>query len=110
MKIPNAEHAIIDQRKLVDYLLNPEHRRGASKATLLNMFGYTATNWDRLAADLRRDHLTVDAAVERETPYGKRYEIHAMLTTPTGRLLMARSIWQIDTGTSIPRLITLYPD
>lgn len=110
MRIPNAEHAIIDQQKLVAYLLNTEHRRGGSKAALLGMFGYTPANWEQLAADLRRDHLSAAVTVESDTPYGRRYEIRATLATPSGRPLTVRSIWQIDLGTTAPRLITLYPD
>jgi hypothetical protein len=110
VKIPNADHAIIEQQKLVDYLLNTEHRRGGSKAALLALFGYSTANWERLAADLRDTHLSADVTIERTTPYGQRYEIRAPLATPSGRLLMISSIWQIDQGTDRPRLITLYPD
>lgn len=34
MKIPNAENAFIDVRKLRDYALNSEHRLGQHKARL----------------------------------------------------------------------------
>jgi hypothetical protein len=110
LKIPNADRAIIEQQKLVDYLLNTEHHRGGSKAALLAMFGYNVANWARLAADLRKAHLSIDVTVERDTPYGRRYEIRAPLDTPVGRPLVVRSIWHIDRGTTTPRLITLYPD
>jgi hypothetical protein len=110
MKIPNAESAIISQEKIRQYLLNTEHRRGGSKAALLLSFGYTSDNWTRLADDLRIYHLTGDVTVVRETPYGTRYEIRAPLITPIGRSLTVYSIWQIDTGTDYPRLITLFPD
>lgn len=110
MRIPNADTAIIEEQKLVDYLLNPDHRRGGSKAALLLQFGYTPADWQQLASDLRRDHLTRDAAVTRASPYGERYEVRAPLLTPSGRPLTVRSVWQIDTGATSPRLITLYPD
>ena len=42
MKLPNAANAIIEEVKLAQYLLNVNHRRGASKARLLNSLGYTA--------------------------------------------------------------------
>ena len=48
--------------------------------------------------------------VVRSSPYGVRYEIRAPLRTPVGRELMVRTIWQIDEGTDVPRLITLFPD
>jgi hypothetical protein len=39
MKVPNADRAIIAQDKLCDYLLNVEHRKGATKARLLVAMG-----------------------------------------------------------------------
>jgi hypothetical protein len=38
MKIPNAENAVVDIRKLKDYCLNPQHEEGKHKSRL---FGYT---------------------------------------------------------------------
>ncbi len=32
------------------------------------------------------------------------------LSTPIGRQLLVRTVWQIDQGTDFPRLITLIPD
>lgn len=32
MKLPNAEHVVIDIRKLTEYCLNPYHGRGRHKA------------------------------------------------------------------------------
>ena len=110
MKIPNADQAIIAVEKLRDYLLNPLHRRGGSKARLLMLLGYDADRWQTLEMDLRRQHLMLDAASTAETEYGTSYEIIAPLTGPNGRSVRFRSVWQIDYGTQIPRLITLYPD
>lgn len=110
MKIPNADEAIIEEQKLTSYLLNAEHRRGGSKAALLIAFGYDPLYWQRLADDLRQYHLSADIDLVRDTAYGARYEIRAALLSPSGRALIVRSIWQIDVGTLVPRLITLYPD
>lgn len=110
MKLPNADSAIIDAQKLAGYVLNAEHRRGGSKASLLLAFGYDPANWQRLASDLHQYHLSADVDRTRATTYGTRYEIRAALQTPSGRLLILRSIWQIDSGATAPRLITLYPD
>ena len=32
MKLPNVEQAVVEREKITDYLLNPTHRYGASKA------------------------------------------------------------------------------
>lgn len=110
MKLPNADNALIEQAKLVDYLLNTQHRRGASKAHVLHSFGYNPAQWQQLADDLRQYHCTADVTATRETPYGMRYEIRAILVTPSGRHITLRSVWQIDSGSSAPRLLTLFPD
>lgn len=110
MKVPNADHAVIASEKLRDYLLNPTHRRGAAKAKLLMAMGYRPDDSRRLDADLRAQHLPVDVKGTSTSPYGLRFEIVAPLAGPTGRVVPFRSIWQIDTGSDSPRLITIYPE
>jgi hypothetical protein len=110
MKVPNWSQAVIEPKKLRDYLLNIEHKRGKSKAAVLLSFGYTPGNWPILEDDLRQYHLSAEVTVMRETPYGRRYEIRALLNTPSGRPLVVRTVWQIDKGTDYPRFITLFPD
>ena len=110
MKLPNREFAVIEPEKLTDYLLNPNHRRGGAKARLLIRFGYSATDWQRLEADIRQYHLGTDVEMVRETPYGTRYQIFAALQTPTNESLLVRTVWQVDHGQTFPRLITLVPD
>ena len=110
MMLPNAENAIIAEDKLAGYLLNTAHRRGSGKAKLLLSLGYEAECWQQLADDLRREHLTADVIEQRDTIWGRRYEIVAPLTGPFGDTVLFRTIWQIDLGTQHPRLITMYPE
>lgn len=110
MKIPNSDRAVIEQSKLTDYLLNPEHKRGGAKARLLIQFGYSPENWQQLEMDIRNFYLIADVDIVKETAYGIRYEISAYLCTPVSRQLLVRTVWQIDTDTDFPRLITLIPD
>ncbi|MCG8450897.1 MAG: hypothetical protein MI725_15125 [Pirellulales bacterium] len=110
MKLPNVENAVIEQDKLVRYLLDTQHRRGGSKAKLLDSLGYNAANWQLLAKDLRQHHLVADVIGQRDTIWGKRYDIVAPLTGPSGDTVLFHSVWQIDLGTDCPRLITMYPE
>ena len=110
MRIPNSEQAIIESSKLTEYLLNIDHKRGGAKAKLLIQFGYSIDNWEQLEADIRKFHLMQDVTVIKETDYGTRYEISSSLITPINRPLVVKTVWQIDIGTDIPRLITLVPD
>jgi hypothetical protein len=52
MKLPNAAEAVVERAKIVEYLLNPEHRYGASKARFFSRFGFQAQDWEQLAQAL----------------------------------------------------------
>jgi hypothetical protein len=109
MELPNRALAVIAQEKLTDYLLNTGHKRGGTKARLLEQYGYNVQNWRQFEANIRSG-LGAEVDVVRTTEYGARYEIRMTLQTPLGVPLTVRTIWQIDDGTDVPRLITLYPD
>lgn len=110
MKIPNPEAAIIDLEKLRSYLLNLKHPRGGSKARLLHHFGYSMSKASKLESDLRKYHLSADVADIIETKFGTRYIISSDVLTPSERALRLRSIWHIDNGSDVPRLITIVPE
>jgi hypothetical protein len=110
MKLPNAENAIVAEDKIVEYLLDIDHRRGSSKAKLLYSLGYEVQHWRLLAEDILHEHLPAEVVEQRDTIWGKRYEIVAPITGPTGDTVLFRSIWQIDLGAGYPRLITMYPE
>lgn len=111
MKLPNADNAIIAPEKLRDYLLNCDHRRGGSKAKLLLTMGYQSDQWQQLETDVRQQHLAADVDIVKQNNYGTTYEIAAALKGPSRRdPILFRSIWQIDFGTNLPRLITMYPE
>jgi hypothetical protein len=110
MKVPNADRAVIAPAKLIDYLLDVDHPHGGSKARLLLSLGYSSAQWRQLDADLRRMHLTEDYVATQQSNWGIRYEIVAPISGPLGDTVLFRSVWQIDLGTDVPRLITMYPE
>lgn len=54
-------------------------------------------------------HLSLDVTRTSENAYGVVYEIEGPITTPTDRTVRFCSVWQVDTGTDVPRFITMYP-
>lgn len=110
MKMPNANAAVIEQAKIVRYLLDVDHPQGGAKARLLVSLGYRASHWQQLEYGLRNAHLVEDVVATSQTSWGVRYEIVAPLTGPSGDTVVFRSVWQIDLGTDAPRLITMYPE
>ena len=109
MKLPNPDKAVVERGKIVDYLLNPRHPYGASKARFFAEFGFRADEWEQLAEALREHGRRHEVALARETGFGSRYTIEGELSTPGGRRPRVCSVWQVDAGASAPRLITAYP-
>jgi hypothetical protein len=109
MKLPNAEKLVVEREKIVDYLLNPAHRYGASKARFFTDFGFRLEAWERLAEALREHGRTHEVARVSETGFGPRYAVEGELNTPGGRRPRLRTVWQMDKGAVAPRLISAYP-
>src|SRR5436190_23517248 len=109
MKLPNAEAAIVEREKIVDHLLNPAHRYGASKARFFSAFGFRADKWEELARALLLHGQTQELKRTQETGYGPRYEVEGRLQAADGGAPLVRSVWQWDEGAVAPRLITAYP-
>ena len=106
MKLPNASFLLVDREKITDYLLNPQHRYGASKARFFSSFGFSLEVWEILALALRDQH---EVRNVHDTIFGPRYEVDGWLKTPDGREPNVRTVWQLDHGSVAPRLITAYP-
>ncbi len=76
MKIPNADRAIVDMRKLRDYCLNPLHEEGQHKARLFAAtLGITADDADALQVILLAAVTQYDANLGRRDSYGQRYTL-----------------------------------
>ena len=109
MKLPRADALIVEREKITDYLLNPAHRYGASKARFFAAFGFRAEDWETFAQTLREHGQNHAVTKVRETGFGPRYEIEGELIAPDGRRPRVRTVWQLDKGEVAPRLITAYP-
>ena len=109
MKIPNAEHAIVDICKLRDYCLNSEHNDGKHKARLfLGALGISADNAEELRDALLQAVKTQNAQTGQRDIYGQRYIVDFMFTW-RNRQAIIRSAWIIAPSSDVPRLITTYP-
>ena len=111
MKLSNAHLAVVEQEKMVDYLLNPAHRHGASKARFFSGFGFRAEAWETLAAALREHGQRHDVARTKETGFGPRYEVEGEIAAPDGRRPRVRTVWPFGRWMKdrLRPLITAYP-
>jgi len=106
--LPFGENAVVDVRKLTDYVLSPEHPRGRHKARVFAAaLGLTAADAEQLRASLlsaARSQPAVPGAVDS---FGRRYVVDYQWSIRT-RSAVVRSIWILPTGESTPRLITCH--
>jgi len=108
VKVPNARSALIEDSKLREYLLSPEHPVGRYKARFFRALGYTRDDPERLAADLReilRNEVEDTADIE----FGTKYVVRGHLVSPNGATTTVVTVWIILTGRDIPKLVTAYP-
>ena len=109
MKIPNADRAIVDIRKLRDYCLNPTHDEGKHKTRLFKAaLSMTAKDAEDLREALMRAVKTHDAKLGLRDEYGQRYILDFQLEW-YGKQAVIRNGWIIEHGTEIPQLTTCYP-
>ena len=109
MKIPNAERAIVDIRKLPDYCLNPDHDTGKHKARLfMALLGMGSNDAETLRNALLEAVKTHEARLGRRDRRGQRYTVDFTFDWQ-GKQAKIRSGWIIQSNAAPPRLITAYP-
>ena len=108
MTIPGAERAIVDEAKIRDYLLSPEHPVGSPKARFFAALGFKRRNWVLLQNELlgfaRRD-----AQLGAATTFGQKYVVTSTIQTPTGSIASLVVVWIILNGEDFPRFVTAFP-
>lgn len=107
-RLPSADKVEVSRRKVVAYLMNPEHPDGWGKAAFFSRFGFSRHAWKALAAALRNHVLENDVASVVKTPLGVRYVIEGPIEAPNERTPNVRSVW-FQEGNLPPRLVTAYP-
>jgi hypothetical protein len=109
MKLPNFEQASIPESKIREYMLNPAHPVGGSKATFFLRFGFHVSHWRVLAKALLHHARDNELLRVEQTEHGVRYVVDGPLCAPDGTILNVRSAWYIDSGEDAPRFITAHP-
>ena len=109
MKLPNAEHAIIPSDKLTDYLLSKSHLIGRWKARFFLSIGFSEAKADELQDALMYVAKTGEVKSATTTDFGIKYVVEGVISGPSGRRAVIRTVWVIETGQDRPRLITAYP-
>lgn len=109
MRLPNADSAVVDELKLLSYLLSDEHPVGRFKAAFFRSLGYGPGDWRLLQEALLEHARTGQASAEATSAHGQKFRVHAMLQGLSGRPAPVVSIWILAIGDDRPRLVTAFP-
>lgn len=109
MKLPNAGKALVEREKIADYLLNPAHPDNGGKAEFFTKLGFQRKEWEILATALRTLARTSDVTSHAESPHGRKYVIVGRIESPVGKSVAVKTIWIVDKGWAVARLVTAYP-
>ncbi len=109
MRLPGAERAAVGTAKVCDYLLSDSHPVGRFKAAFFVALGYSAADWELLAADLRGHALANDAVATELSEYGQKYEVRGRIEGPAGKGAVLVAVWIVLLSEDFPRLVTAFP-
>jgi hypothetical protein len=109
MTLPNVGSAEIAEQKIRDYLLNPLHPDGESKARFFASLGFSADDWQVLVAAIRQLAATAAVTNTVESVHGTKYIVDGPIETPSGKRPVIRTVWIVDRGRESPRFVTAYP-
>lgn len=109
MPFPDAEHAVVTEEKVCDYLLDLSHPVGGPKAVWFLSLGYSIQNWQLLADDLLHLAKACENFVAKSSPYGVKYATRGEIAVPPHRPGRVVAVWIVEQN-SRPRLVTAYPE
>jgi len=108
MKLPNFEKAGVPEAKITEYMLNEAHPSNQGKAAFFLSFGFTLAAWTTLADALLNHAATHEVVSVSATEHGSKYVIEGVLVTPDGRNPDVRTVWIVEAGETVPKLVTAY--
>ena len=109
MKLPNTDKLVVEREKIADYLLNPAHPDNGGKAEFFGKLGFRREDWETLATALRALAQTAEVAGSAASPHGRKYVIVGRIESPGGKAARVQTIWIVDKGLDVARLVTAYP-
>ena len=111
MKLRNADLAVVDRHKIVDYLLNSAHPDNGGKAQFFESIGFSADRAELLIDALRALAQTGEVVESVESSHGEKHVVDGTVSSQTesSHSRMVRTVWIIDRGLEAPRLVTAYP-
>ena len=108
MKLPNADDAVINLKKLKNYCLNPSHPRGKHKARVFqSVLSISQNDAEILKGKILESISSNDCLIGEVDIYGSRYSVDIRIDLK-GRHALIRTTWIIKNKENFPRLTSCY--
>lgn len=108
MKLLNGDRAVVEDAKLLDYILSPTHPIGRHHAALFEeLLGITRDNADILRTALLDAAMNTDVTPGHQSAFGPKFEMRLEMAGPEGPKTVL-AVWLIESSADRPRLITCY--
>lgn len=107
--LPNCACALVEEKKIVEYLLNANHPDGASKAKFFMARGFASAQWQIMRAALQMqgsENLVTKVTAHQ---WDARYQVDCNCPTPDGANPCIRTVWELPDAAACPRLLTAHP-
>ena len=108
MKLPAGGDVLIEERKVLEYLLSRSHPVGRFKARVFAALGFESMNVEAFTGELHRIAAVGEVSEMVETSFGKKYMVPGDLNGPLGRLPVL-TVWFLGRGQERARLVTVRP-
>jgi uncharacterized protein DUF6883 len=109
VKLPNAEKAVVEREKVANYLLNAAHPDNGGKAAFFEELGFRSADPETLAKALQRLAHQAEVTQTATSPHGQKYVMVGQIKSPVGKAADVQTIWIVDKGVDVARLVTAYP-
>jgi hypothetical protein len=109
MKLPNAEKAVVERQKITEYLLNAAHPDNGGKAAFFEALGFHREEPQALAEALLDFVRQSEVVHSLQSPHGRKYIVVGRIKSARSKTLEIRTVWIIDKGSDVARLVTAYP-
>jgi hypothetical protein len=108
VKLPRADRAQIDDRKIREYLLSRTHPVGRFKGRFFAAVGFDETTAAAFVAELRRIAESGEVDETEDMEFGRKYTVPGELRGPTG-VVPVVTVWIREHGREDVRLVTVRP-
>ncbi len=100
---------VIEDAKIVDYLLNKNHKDGFVKANFFLKCGFDV-NEKELFKKMLLEHLNTSLDfTQKKSEFGVKFVVEGIIVTPNNRKINLRSVWINPVNEKFLKFVTAYP-